>query len=237
VTDRTTIIAAFLAKRSTTNRDAVIDAYRYLCLRGARKFRRSESDPADLEQVAAVGLIKATDSYCAARSTPFEAYAWLMIVGELMHYVRDHERAIRVPRTLRTLERRYVAVWEEIAARSQAEPTTAQLAAALRVTPRTIEELRAMRRGNRAAEPDPHSRRAELQCDALPAAMDGLSIDDRLTVRSAIDALEHRERTVVLGTYAVGLSQSEIGAIIGLSQSQVSKILGRALGKLYHCVA
>jgi RNA polymerase sigma-B factor len=237
MTDRNTTLTAFLADRSSTHREAVIDAYRYLCVRGARKFRRPDSEPADLEQVAAVGLIKATDTYCAARATPFEAYAWLMIVGELMHYVRDHERAIRIPRTLRALERRYVVAWEEIAARSHAEPTVSQLAAALAVPPRTIAELRAMRRGNRANEPDRDSPRTMFQCDALPAARGGLSLEERLTVRLAVDTLEHRERTVVLGTYAAGLSQSEIAAIIGLSQSQVSKILGRALGKLQRCVA
>lgn len=237
MTDRSAAVAAFLADRSRRHREAVIDAYAYLCVRGARKFRRAESESADLEQVAAVGLIKATDTYCAARATPFEAYAWLMIVGELMHYVRDHERAIRVPRALRALERKYVMVWEDIAARSHAEPTVAQLAAALGVPARTIAELRAMRRGNRAADPDPDSPRAALQCDALPAASTSLSIEERLTVRLAVDTLENRERTVVLGTYAAGLSQSEIAAIIGLSQSQVSKILGRALGKLHRWVA
>ncbi len=237
MTDRTAAVAAFIADRTNAHREAVIDAYRYLCIRGARKFRRPDSEPADLEQVAALGLIKATDTYCAARATPFEAYAWLMIVGELMHYVRDHERAIRVPRALRALERRYVSAWEEIAAQRGAEPTVAQLAAALAVPPRTIAELRAMRRGNRLAEADRDSPLAVLQCDALPATRQGLSIEERLTVRLAVDTLEQRERTVVLGTYAAGLSQSEIAAIIGLSQSQVSKILGRALGKLQQCVA
>jgi RNA polymerase sigma-B factor len=237
MTDRNAVVAAFLAERSPANRDAVIAAYQYLCARGARKFRRPDSDPADLEQVAAVGLIKATDAYNAARRTPFEAYAWLMVVGELMHYVRDHERAVRVPRGLRSLERRYVVAWEEVAARTHAEPTTAQLAAALAVSPRTIEELRAMRRGNRIPEPDADTPRAVFQCDALPAPSTGLPFEDRLTVRLALEALEQRERTVVLGTYAAGLSQSEIGAKIGLSQSQVSKILGRALGKLQQCVA
>jgi RNA polymerase sigma factor (sigma-70 family) len=53
----------------------------------------------------------------------------------------------------------------------------------------------------------------------------------------AVEALSARERTVVLGTYAAGLSQSEIAMLIGLSQSQVSKILSRALGKLHRSVA
>jgi RNA polymerase sigma-B factor len=223
--DPSAAVARFVADPSRRNRDAVISAYTYLCRRGARKFRRAESDPADLEQVAAIGLIKATDRYRPERTTPFEAYAWMMIVGELMHYVRDHERAIRVPRRLRALERRYVDVWEVLAARDHAEPTAHDLADALGVSVADVEEVRASH--------------APFLADALSlrACAAPLSIEERLTIAIAVEALSARERTVVLGTYAAGLSQSEIALAIGLSQSQVSKILSRALGKLQRSVA
>jgi RNA polymerase sigma-B factor len=234
--DRTEAIRRFMAVRSPANREAVIDAHRYLCVRGARKFRRAESDPADLEQVAAIGLIKATDSYCAERTTPFEAYAWLLVVGELMHYVRDHERPIRVPRRLRALERQYVTVWESVAAQQQAEPTPSQLAQALGVGIDEIEQLQAMRRGNRYDLGSSESRHPS-PCEWLPAPGCGLSLEERLTVLIAVDELSARERTVVLGTFGAGLSQSEIAATLRLSQSQISKILSRALGKLQRKVA
>jgi RNA polymerase sigma factor (sigma-70 family) len=236
--DRTAVVTRFLADRSHRNRDAVVAAYGYLCRRGAHKFRRIESDPADLEQVAAIGLIKATDMYRAERTTPFEAYAWLMIVGELMHYVRDHERAIRVPRQLRSLERRYTTAWEALAARQHAEPSVRDLAREMCVDPDVVEELQTLRaQSHRYGDADLDARRPSLHCDALPARPAALSIEDRLTVRMAVEELSARERTVVLGTFAAGLSQAEIAVTLGLSQSQVSKILSRALGKLHRRVA
>jgi len=237
MSDREDLLARFLAERSAVHRDDVIRAYRYLCRRGARKFRRPESDLADLEQVAAIGLIKATDMYSTERSTPFEAYAWMMVVGELMHYVRDHERSIRLPRWLRALERRYALAWEALAARNETEPTIHALARELKVEPDVIEQLQAMRRGNRVSDGDPESPRAQLQCDALPARTPSISIEERLTLIMAVEELPERERTVILGTFAAGLSQTEIARMLGLSQSQVSKILGRALGKLHKRVA
>ena len=48
----------------------------------------------------------------------------------------------------------------------------------------------------------------------------------------AVDELAERERTIVLGTYGAGLTQSELAARLGLSQSHVSKLLSRALQKL-----
>ncbi len=100
MTQQEYVLNHYCAERTVDRRNAVVDAHRYLCSRGARKFKRAHNDRADLEQVAAVGLIKAATNYRADMQTPFQAYAWIMIVGELMHYVRDHERMVRAPRAL-----------------------------------------------------------------------------------------------------------------------------------------
>lgn len=223
---RSAAIDAYLIDRSRDNRDAVISEHMYLCKRGARKFRRTASDAADLEQVAAIGLVKATDAYLPERTTPFEAYAWIVIIGELMHYVRDCEQAVRVPRRLRALDRRYVATWETLAAELHAEPTPAQLADALGVGIDAIGQIQALRRSQSVDA-----------FETLPAPARGLAIEDRVTLTIAVDDLIERERAIVLGTYGAGLSQAEVARMLGLSQSQVSKLLARALGKLSKKVA
>jgi RNA polymerase sigma-B factor len=205
----------------------------YLCKRGARKFRRPDSDPADLEQVAAIGLLKATESYRPERLTPFEPYAWIVMVGELMHYVRDSEQPIRVPRRIRSLDRRYAEAWEMLSADLHAEPTPRQLADALDVGVDIIEQLQSMRRGL-ISEIDV---RGGNRFDAVAAPPHGLALEERLLLRMAVDELNERERVIVLGTFGAGLSQAEVAARLGLSQSQVSKLLARALGKLSQLVA
>lgn len=227
------IVDRFLADRSQRHRDDVIAAHLYLCRRGARKFRRTESEPADLEQVAAIGLVKATDAYRAERATPFEAYAWIMIVGELMHYVRDSERAIRVPRALRSLDRRYLAAWERLAARNHAEPTARQLACELDVSLDVVEELQTLRRSGW----NPGDWRDGMRFERGAHDDRTLSLEDRIAVLVAVGELDHRERVIVLGTYGSGLSQTEIALMLRLSQSQVSKLHARALGKLSEKVA
>jgi RNA polymerase sigma-B factor len=231
--ERTTVVARYLADRTRINRDAVIAAHMYLCKRGARKFRRPESDAADLEQVAAIGLLKATDSFVAERTTPFEAYAWIVMVGELMHYVRDFEGAVRLPRRLRSLDRRYVSTWEVLAARQHAEPTPRELAQALDVTLDVVEQLQALRR-SQVAESRLHG---SSRFDAMAAPSYGISLEERLTLIAAVDELNERERVIVLGTFGAGLSQAEVASRLGLSQSQVSKLLARALSKLSQKVA
>ena len=229
-------IAQYCAERTLERRNAVVDTHRYLCLRGARKFKRAHNERADLEQVAAVGLIKAAANYRPDMQTPFQAYAWIMIVGELMHYVRDHERMVRAPRRLFALEKRYVAAWDAFTARHHREPATGEMAAALGVTIETIAELRNLRRVEHVPLPeadfDNGPERVELMADTA-----GMALDERITLAIAVDELGERERSIVLGTYAAGLTQAEIGARLGLSQSHVSKLLSRALGRLSSRVA
>ena len=124
------------------DRDAAIEEHRYLCRRAARRFVRPSLDRADLEQVAAIGLIKAVDRYDRAQATPFEAYAWLLILGELMHYVRDGERILRAPRRIRDLERRWVAAERELWSILGREPREADVARYVNATPAERRDVR-----------------------------------------------------------------------------------------------
>ncbi|HTW83602.1 MAG TPA: sigma-70 family RNA polymerase sigma factor [Candidatus Sulfotelmatobacter sp.] len=234
---RDVVLARYCTERTVERRNAVVDAYRHLCRRGARKFKRAVNDWADLEQVAAIGLIKAVDYYRAELRTPFEAYAWLLIVGELMHYVRDHERLVRVPRALRSLERRSVAVWEAFVVDHQREPTRPELAAALGVPLALLGDVQAVRGIDHVALPDPGLAEDAVRVDLLADRTDPLGFEERVALALALDELGERERAVVLGTFGAGLTQSEIGSRLGLSQSHVSKLLARALGQLGPLVA
>lgn len=234
---REELVARYCAERTVERRNAVVDAHRHLCARGARKFKRLHNDRADLEQVAAVGLIKAAEYYRAELRTPFAAYAWIMIVGELMHYVRDHERIVRVPRPLRALERRYVEVWDAFCCAHHREPATGELAAALEVTAETIEELRNLRRADRVRLPDPDASDGPERLAVLAQPSAGLQLEERIALALALEELGERERAVVLGTYGAGLTQTELGKRLGLSQSHVSKLLSRALHQLGRRVA
>jgi RNA polymerase sigma-B factor len=230
-------LTRYCAERSVERRNAVVDAHRHLCTRGARKFKRAHNDRADLEQVAAVGLIKAAANYNAEMQTPFQAYAWIMIVGELMHYVRDHERIVRAPRALLALEKRYVAAWDAFTVAHHREPTTGELAAALGVTIETVAELRNLRRVEYVPLPEPESADGPERVELLVDTPIGIALEERIALTMAVDELGERERAIVLGTYGAGLTQSELGARLGLSQSHVSKLLSRALGKLSRRVA
>jgi RNA polymerase sigma factor (sigma-70 family) len=107
----------------------------------------------------------------------------------------------------------------------------------LEVDQAVVSQLQLIRRSGGFTSTDHDTVKRPIQCDALPARSPSISLEERLMVIMAVEELTQRERTVVLGTFAAGLSQSEIALTLGLSQSQVSKILGRALEKLHKRVA
>lgn len=237
---RQAVVQRFVANPSLRNRNALIAAHQYLCRRGARKFFRRTVDRADLEQVAAIGLIKASQRYSHLYQTPFEAYAWLIIVGELMHFVRDHEQPVRIPRQLRTLERRYAKAYESLTIKSEREPKTPELAAELGVPLPVIDELRALRRsqpGSAGTDEESDRNREPVRNDALLASEDAYSIEDRLALSYAIQRLSERELKIIRDIFFYDRTQSEVGRSLGISQRQVSRLLTRALQHLARMLA
>lgn len=227
------ILARYIVEPTIHHRNAVIESYHYLCSRGARKFLRPSSDRADLEQVAALGLIKACEYFNPELETPFEAYAWMMIVGELMHYVRDHERIVRLPRWLRSLEKRYLRAIEVLTHRFGREPLTVEIAEDLGVDVGIVEEIVRLRRGQHVMSIDSDPLASPPQLEVRQAGgRRTLSIEERLVLLVAVESLTERERLLVFGIFAAGYSQAEMGHRIGLSQSQISKLLARALAKM-----
>ncbi|MBC5816222.1 MAG: sigma-70 family RNA polymerase sigma factor [Candidatus Eremiobacteraeota bacterium] len=205
-----------------------MSTYSYLCSRGARKFLRPGLERSDLEQVAAIGLLKACDRYDASLETPFEAYAWLFIVGELMHHVRDFERLVRPPRKLRMLERKCQQTSDKLTLALSRAPSDDELAQALETDVQTIADLRQCRA--RAITDSLETLTALGRELRAPAEVEVLL--DGLLIEAALEALSETERHIILGIYAKGYSQLEIAQRLGYSQRHISRLHKAALEKM-----
>ncbi len=201
------------------HRNAVVDRLRDLAARAARRFHRRAGDRADLEHVAVIGLIKACERYGGGGARAFERYAWRTIVGELMHYVRDVEGIVRVPRAVRALERRYLLAYDALAASAGREPRADEVARTLGIPGRAADEVRGLHGGAAV------SLLAEPQAPAP-------GIEERVAALVAVEALPERERTVVLGVYALGMTQDELARRLRISQRHVSRLHARALARM-----
>lgn len=230
--DTLTSIERWTLHRRREDRDAAVTEHRYLCRRAARRFVRPSLDRADLEQVAAIGLIKAVDRYDCAQATPFEAYAWLLILGELMHYVRDSERLLRAPRRIRDLEHRWTAAERELWTVLGREPRDNDVARYINAAPSAEREVRDYRASNRIASFDAVSGSAGRD-DALN--FDGVL--DAMTLERMFAVLTPLETQIVRSIHLEGTTIVELAKRLGYSRRHVTRLHRMAMMRLRDCRA
>src|SRR5262245_47376247 len=81
-------------------RDELVRMHLPLARTLARRHSRYNEPFDDLEQVAALGLVKAIDRFDLARDSALRHYATPVIVGELQRYYRDRVWSMHFPRSL-----------------------------------------------------------------------------------------------------------------------------------------
>lgn len=200
----------------------------------ARRFARRGVPLDDITQVAAIGLIKAVDGYDVTRGVPFAGYAIPTILGEIKRHFRDSTWYVRVPRRLQELCLQVAAATDELTRDLQGSPSSAQLAARLRVGGA---ELGAARRARgayrllslnkaRAGSDEQLSESLAVRDTAMAAA------ENRMLLRPLLARLPARDRRIIVLRYYEELTQSQIAAQLGVSQMHVSRLLSHALSRL-----
>jgi len=183
-------------------------------------------DRADLEQTAALGLIKAVDRYDASQETPFEGYAWLLVLGELMHHVRDGERLLRAPRRVREMDRRWLRAERELWGVLGREPLESDVARHVNANPAERREVREYRASGVLVSMEKlemkRSREAEEEIEVVLA---------RMTIDAALDRLMPVERDILRAVYFDGESLAEVAARLGYSRRHLTRLHRRALGR------
>src|ERR1700682_2402073 len=212
------------------DREGLFANYRHLCRRGARKFLRRGLERADLEQVAAIGFIKARDRYDERLGTPFAASAWRVVLSELGHHVRAHEHLVRPPRKLQALEHRYWAEWERLYSTLEREPTDAELAGAMETTRQIVAEIRQFRLRLQGPRPDD----TELldASSSSRAVAPVLDADELFCLHQGLAALSTLERRVVVGTYWCGLSRAVLAQKLGVGPNAIVRLHAKAVRRL-----
>jgi RNA polymerase sigma-B factor len=202
----------------------------------ARRYAGRGEPLEDIEQVGAIGLIKAIDRFDIEREVSLATYATPNVVGEIKRHFRDKGWAIRVPRSLQELNAKMSSTIDDLTARLGHSPSVTEIAAALNTT--NEEVLEALEVG---------SAYTALSLDAGPAGSDDDSdpmetiggedaefdrSEDRATLGPALAQLPDREREILRMRFEEGLPQTQIAERVGLSQMHVSRLIRRSLATM-----
>ena len=93
----------------------------------ARRYRHVENIE-DLEQIAAIGLLKAIDRFDPQRGLAFASFAFPTILGELKRYLRDRGWTVRPPRAIQELAGRVQHAANALLAELGRAPTMPEIA-------------------------------------------------------------------------------------------------------------
>jgi RNA polymerase sigma-B factor len=231
-------LRAYAAHRAPEARERLIRSYLPLANSIARRFDRGKRVPLeDLEQVAAIGLIKALDRYDPANGAAFSTYAVPTIQGEIRRYFRDFTWAVRPPRELQDRAVRMEREREQLTHALGRNPTARELAAQVDCT---LEELLEASEAAQARASDSFDRPVQTQEGDAATLGERLGGEDpgfetaetSATLDHLLGDLSQRDRLVLRLRFRDDLTQAAIGRRIGCSQMQVSRILRRALAQL-----
>ncbi|HEY8769430.1 MAG TPA: SigB/SigF/SigG family RNA polymerase sigma factor [Thermoleophilaceae bacterium] len=198
----------------------------------ARRYAGRGEALEDIEQVGAIGLIKAIDRFELSRDVSLATYATPNVVGEIKRHFRDKGWAVRVPRALQELNASMSGAIERLTVTLARSPSIAEIAAELETTPEQV--LEALEVG---------SAYSTVSLSSGPSGEDDLDpmetigtedagferSEQRAALAPALERLPAREREILRMRFEEGLPQTQIAQRVGLSQMHVSRLIRKSL--------
>ena len=216
-------------------REQLVERHLPLVRALARRYAGRGEPLEDIEQVGAIGLLKAIDRYELSREVALTTYATPNVVGEIKRHFRDRGWAIRIPRGLQELNSRMSAAIERLTADLGRSPTIAEIARELKATPEEV--LEALEAGSAYA---PMSLSATQSSEGELDPLEALGTEDeaferteqRATLEPTLRELPEREREILRRRFEEGLTQTQIAEQIGISQMHVSRLIRKSLARM-----
>ena len=216
----------------TTAREELIERHLPLVRSLARRYAGRGESLEDIEQVGAIGLIKAIDRFELAREVSLATYATPNVVGEIKRHFRDKGWAVRVPRALQELNASMSGSVERLTVKLARSPTVAEIAAELETTPEQV--LEALEVGSAYSTVSLSSGPSgEEELDPLETIgsedEEFERSEQRAALAPALGRLPAREREILRMRFEEGLPQTQIAQRVGLSQMHVSRLIRKSL--------
>jgi RNA polymerase sigma-B factor len=228
------LFVRFARDRDHETRDELVERFLPFARKLASSFRHGQ-DADDLEQVAAIGLVKAVDRFDPERGLAFSTYATPTILGELKRHFRDQSWTVRVPRSVKELAVRVERVSVDLVSEQGRSPTVQELATATNSTvEHVLEALHATAARNVSSldgpstltgEPDP-SRDVCIEDPGFTAVEDAAMLENLLRL------LHPRDRLIVELRFREDRLQWQIAEVVGVSQMHVSRVIRRSITQL-----
>lgn len=235
-TQLTPLLAQYAREPSSEVLTALVEGCMPLCRHIARRFVGQGVEAEDLEQVAAMALLKAIERFEPERGLKFTTYATPTITGEVRNYIRDKGATVRISRESRSRLYRMQRVQERLTQELQREPSMRELAAAMDMSPDELLTLLDQRDGaevlslNGSAAADEEAQLLEEKLGAVDQGYE--QVEQKAWLDWVMSQVTPQEKRLLELRYMERLGQRETAKHLGVSQMQVSRMERRILARL-----
>lgn len=237
--DDTRLIPLLADYARTRDRDVLsqlVEGYLPLCRAIARRFRGQGVEQEDLEQVAAMALMKALDRFEPERGFRFSTFAMPTIAGEVRNYLRDKGGTIRVSRDTRQRLYQLRRVTDQLTQRLQREPSLREIAAEMEITPDELLSLLDARDASEtvsmdaAMGSDEDAQRLEERLGVSERGYE--NVEQKQWIQWVFQQVTPQEKLLLEKRFIERLGQRDTASALGVSQMQVSRMERKLLGRL-----
>jgi RNA polymerase sigma-B factor len=219
----------------TAAREELIQRHLPLVRSLARRYSGRGEALEDIEQVGAIGLIKAIDRFELSRDVSLATYATPNVVGEIKRHFRDRGWAVRVPRALQELNASMSGAIERLTGKLGRSPSIGEIADELKTTPEEV--LEAMEVGSAYSTVSLSiGAGGDDELDPLETIGDEDEeferSEQRAALQPALERLPPREREILRMRFEEGLPQTQIAQRVDLSQMHVSRLIRKSLAAM-----
>lgn len=196
---------------------------------------RNHSCYQDLNQIGAMGLLKAILNFDGSFEVRFSTYAVPIILGEIKRFFRD-EGQMKVSRSLKENYLKIMKAKEILSQQSQSEPTIAMIAKMCELDEADV--ILAMEANQQLTSLDSASSGkdgSQMRIDERISDDANQDIEMKVALEMEIQkTLSQREQLILYYRYHQDLNQQAIAEKLNISQVQVSRLEKKIYEKLKH---
>lgn len=213
----------------------LVEGYLPLSHAIARRFMGHGVELEDLQQVAAMALMKAIERFQPERGLKFTTFAAPTITGEVRNYIRDKGSLMRMSRDARSQLYRMQKVQERLTQQLQREPSVREVADAMGVTyDEVLSWLDQREAAGVSSLNDTISEDDERELEArMGVAEDGYErVEQREWLKWVFTQVTPDEKRLLELRFIHRMGQRETARMMNVSQMQVSRMERRVLARL-----
>lgn len=186
----------------------------------------------DLYQLGAMGFLKAIKNFDEKFGVKFSTYVVPMVIGEIKRFMRD-DGAIKVSRTIKTLNLKIKKYVDEFAKENFRKPSIEEIAKKFEIDPcEVIFTMDSASMPISIYTPFEDDSKSLLLIDRYKTDDSHEDMVDNILLKDMLKSLEERDKKIVLLRFFRDKTQSEIAKVLGVSQVQVSRLENKVLEKM-----